>query len=270
MRPRPPFFLIPLVIAAANWIGFQEVGAKETPVPDWVAKVPKPVAGSFPLPDSRPLRYTAGWAGVVAGKISIDFSKEPDQQTLHATGGTLGGARLLFPLDADFTAHCDPVTLAPREATIIENYRDEKRTTRQVFSPEKMTRKRSSEPANKDDGKTKIVHLPNVLDLQSSILFLRSQPLKEGDQIEFLTYATGSPYLAKVTVLPKEEVTVPAGTFSAHKLHLDLTGIDKKLALKPYRRARNITAWLSDDAERRFLRFSGDLLIGKVFVELDR
>lgn len=238
--------------------------------PAWVEKIPVPQAGSFPLPTPGKLQYSAGWAGKSAGKINITFANDGNRQTMHATGGTIGIARTLFPLDSHFTAECDPTTLAPRTTLIKEIYRSETRHTTQQFDREKVTRQRSSSPAEKDDGKIKVVPLPHVLDLQSSLLYIRSQPLQVGDEITFLTYATGSPYIAKITVLPKEEITIAAGKFSALKLHLDLKGIDKKFALKPYRKARNITAWMSDDSERKFLKFTGELLVGAVFVELEK
>jgi hypothetical protein len=244
--------------------------AKEEKAPDWLKKIPVPLVGAFPLPTPGELRYTAGWSGLVVGKISIVFSNDATGQKLRATGGTVGLARTMYALDSEYTTVCDSQTLAPSMGTAVEVYSDEKRTTVQTFTTEQVTRQIVREPAEKDDGKTKIIHLPRVLDLQSSLLYLRSQALQVGDKITFLTYATGSPYLAKVSVVAQEEITVPAGRFPALKLQLELQGIDKKLRLKAYRKAKNISAWISDDSERRYLKFTADLLIGAVFVELEK
>ena len=237
--------------------------------PAWLDKIPPLQVGTFPLPAARELRYTGGWAGVPAGKATIQFTQKDGRQTLHGTGTTIGVARPLFTLDTTYDSTCDPITLVPDTSVIDENYSDEKRHTVQEFSAEKVVKIRTTTPAHKDD-KKQVFRLPNVLDLQSSMLYIRSQPLNDGDEIIFLTYATGSPYVAKVKVLSRGEITVRAGTFKAIQLQLDLTGIDKKLALKPYRKARNITAWLSDDADRNYLRISANMLVGSIFVDLDK
>ncbi|MEO7934438.1 MAG: DUF3108 domain-containing protein [Chthoniobacterales bacterium] len=244
--------------------------AKDTPLPAWVAKVHPPKPGAFPLPVATELHYTGGWSGLVAGHVTILFSHDDKLQTLHMTGGTSGVARKMYPLDAEATEQCDVETLLPVKNQISETYSDEKRQTTLQFTTDRVSRIRTTKPARSDDGKPKILRLPNVFDLQSSLLLLRSQPLQTGDKIIFLSYATASPYVAQVTVLEKEKITVRAGTFPAIKLHLDLAGMDKHLALKPYSKARNVTAWISDDADRNFLKFSADLLIGSVFVELDK
>ncbi len=239
-------------------------------MPSWLAKVHPPKAGTFPLPQATELHYTAGWSGLIAGRVTILFSHTSQLQTLHLAGGTVGVARKMYLLDAEATGQCDAGTLLPVTDHIEETYSDEKRSTTLQFTPENVTRLRTTTPARSDDNKPKLLRLPHVFDLQSSLLLLRSQPLNTGDKITFLSYATASPYIAQVTVLEKEMMTVRAGTFPAIKLHLDLAGVDKNLALKPYAKARNVTAWISDDADRNFLKFTADLLIGTVFVELDK
>ncbi|HEX8373243.1 MAG TPA: DUF3108 domain-containing protein [Chthoniobacterales bacterium] len=238
--------------------------------PSWLSQVPAPTPGSFPLPNGRQLNYTGGWGKIPAGKVGITFSQKGGKQTLHFTGTTIGVARGLFRLDATGVAQCDPVTFAPSTTVIDETYSDEKRHTVQTFTPQSVTRERTSQPPQKDDGKVKVYNLPHVFDLQSSMLYLRSQPLKNGDKVTFLTYATGSPYIAKVSVVGREEIEVRAGKFKAIKLHLNLVGIDKNLNLKPYKRAKNIHAWVSDDGDRNYLKISAGMLIGTVFVELDK
>lgn len=254
------------------WLSWVSIGVAvdSVPQPAWLAKVPAPQVGPFPPLAARELHYTGGWGKLPAGKVTITFSQKDGRQILHATGGTIGLARGLFLLDSDTLAECDPVTLEPMRAVLDETYSDEKRHTIQTFTPESVTRVRTTEPRQKDDGKVKVYRLPHVFDLQSSLLYLRSQPLKNGDEVVFLTYATGSPYIAKVTVLGRSEIEVRAGKFHAIEVQLSLVGIDKDLSLKSYRRARDIRAWLSDDAERNFLKISASIFVGTVFVELDK
>ncbi len=234
----------------------------------WLPSVPRLRPGKFTSEKTGCQNYTAGWSGIVAGNVAITKTHNGNRQTLHATLATTNLAKFLYPFDADYLAIGDARSLTPIANTIIENYRDEKRSTHLRFTAGQVVRRRSSVPAQRDDGKIRVTTLPNILDLQTSLLYLRSQSLAPGDEIQFLTYATSSPYLARISVLGRENIKVAAGKYSAIKLRLNLTGIDKSGSLQPYRRAREIYAWISDDADRTYLKFTASLLIGQVFVEL--
>src|SRR5207249_1923444 len=75
-------------------------------------------------------------------------------------------------------------------------------------------------------------------------------------------------YLAIVTVVGREKISVHAGSYSAIKLDLQLKRIGKHRELEPHRKFRRATIWVSDDAERLLLRIEAQVFVGTVFAEL--
>jgi hypothetical protein len=69
-------------------------------------------------------------------------------------------------------------------------------------------------------------------------------------------------------VTGREKVSVPAGTFNAIKLDLQLNKIGKKGDLEPHRKFRRGTIWISDNPDRMLLRIYAQIFVGTVFAEL--
>ena len=65
-----------------------------------------------------------------------------------------------------------------------------------------------------------------------------------------------------------QRITVPAGSYEAMKLDLQLNKIGGKHELQPHKKFRRATIWLSDDADRLVLRVEAQVFIGTVFTEL--
>jgi hypothetical protein len=99
------------------------------------------------------------------------------------------------------------------------------------------------------------------------LLYLRSQSLEERSVQRIVVFSATDPYLATVTVLGRERVTVPAGTYNAIKFDLQLNRI-KGGQLQPHRKFRRASAWLSDDPDRLLLKIEAQVFIGSVFCEL--
>jgi hypothetical protein len=104
--------------------------------------------------------------------------------------------------------------------------------------------------------------------LHSALLYLRSQPLGNGNVQRIVVYPATSAYLATVTVIGREKITVHAGTYNAIKVGLQLHRIGKNLELEPHRKFRRATIWVSDDSDRILLRIEAQIFIGTVFAEL--
>ncbi|PYJ85391.1 MAG: hypothetical protein DME70_09620, partial [Verrucomicrobia bacterium] len=114
---------------------------------------------------------------------------------------------------------------------------------------------------------TRRFELPHLFDLQSALLYLRSQSLPERNVQRIVVYSATAPYLATVTVMGRERVTVPAGTFNAIKFDLQLNRI-KDGQLQPHRKFRRANAWLSDDPDRVLLKIEAQVFVGSVVCEL--
>jgi len=97
---------------------------------------------------------------------------------------------------------------------------------------------------------------------------LRSQPLNDRSVERVVVYPASSAYLASVTVLGREKISVRAGTYNAIKLDLKLKRIGKHLELETHKKFRRASIWVSDDAERLLLRIEAQIFVGTVFADL--
>ena len=235
---------------------------------NWQATLSKDPVGNFP--ELRPLRasYRFGWSGLTAATGDVHFTKPSENKfQLDGTGRTIGFVRALWKLDVSYQAIASPETLRPIEAQQIETYRSKKIVTHLTFTNNGVTRART-EGKGGAEAKTRQFNFPNLFDLFSAMLYLRSQPLKDRSVYRVVAYPATNAYLATVTVVGREKISVHAGSYSAIKLDLQLKRIGKHRQLEPHRKFRRATIWVSDDAERLLLRIEAQVFVGTVFAEL--
>jgi hypothetical protein len=235
---------------------------------NWEAKLSKDPAGNFP--ELRPLRasYRFGWSGFTAATGDVHFTKPSENKfQLDGRGRTIGLVRALWKLDVNYQVAASAETLRPIETQQIEDYRSKKITTHLAFTNNGVTRART-EGKGGAEAKTRQFNFPNLFDLFSAMLYLRSQPLKDHSVYRVVVYPATNAYLATVTVIGREKISVHAESYSAIKLDLQLKRIGKHRELEPHRKFRRATIWVSDDAERLPLRIEAQVFVGTVFAEL--
>jgi len=240
-----------------------------SPAANWEATVSKEPPGNFP--ELRPLRasYRFGWSGFSAATGEVHFTKPAaDKFAFDGTGRTIGLVRALWKFDVSHRGVANAQTLHPIETHQRENYRSKKIVTDLAFTNSGVTRARTEGEGGAAKTNTKQFNLPNLFDLHSAALYLRSQPLKENSVYRVVVYPTTNAYLAILTVTGSEKISVLAGTYNAIKLDLQLKRVGKHLELHPHRKFRRATIWLSDDAERLPLRVEAQIFVGTVFAEL--
>jgi hypothetical protein len=234
---------------------------------NWQVTVSKDPAGNFP--QLRPLRasYRFGWSGLTAATGDVHFTKPSENKfQLDGTGRTIGLVRALWKLDVNYQAVASAETLRPIETQQTESYRSKKIVTRLTFTNNGVTRARTDGKGGA--AKTRQFNFPNLFDLFSAMLYVRSQPLRDRSVYRVVAYPATDAYLATVTVIGREKVSVHAGSYNAIKLDLQLKRIGKHLELEPHRKFRRATIWVSDDAERLVLRIEAQVFVGTVFTEL--
>src|SRR6187200_796799 len=168
---------------------------------DWQATLSKDPRGNFP--ELRPLRasYRFGWSGVTAATGEIHFSKPSnDRFQLDGTGRTIGFVRALWKLDVTQRAAANSQTLAPIETQQSESYRSKKIATHLTFTDSGVTRSRTEGEGAGAKTTTRYFTLPNLFDLHSAALYLRSQPLRQASVYRLAIYAATNAYLATVNV----------------------------------------------------------------------
>lgn len=260
-------WLLCAVCAAIELFGIALSSASAV-APSWQSALTKDPPGSFP--ELRPLRgiYRFGWAGFTAATGQVHFTKTSDGHfQLDGTGKTSGLVRALWRLDASYRALADAETLRPIEMTQIETYRRKKLTTRLHFTTNGVSRVRTESP-DVGAAKTREFRFPNLFDLHSASLYLRSQPLKDSSAYRIVVFPATSAYEATLTVVGREKIIVHAGSFKAIKIDLQLKRIGKNFDLEPHRKFRRATIWISDDADRLVLRVEAQIFVGTVFAEL--
>ena len=234
--------------------------------PSWESTLTKDPPGNFP--ELRPVRttYYFGWSGFTAGVGDMHFTNTGDKRfQLEATGRTIGFVRAWWKLDASYRGLANAETLRPIESKQTEIYRRKKLVTDLTFTDSGVARARTEGTGAKT---TKPFNFPELFDLHSGLLYLRSQPLSDHSVYRIVVYPATSAYLTTVTVLGRERVSVRAGTYNAIKVDLQLKRLGKNLELEPHRKFRRATIWISDDANRIPLRIEAQIFVGTVFAEL--
>jgi hypothetical protein len=181
---------------------------------------------------------------------------------------TSGVARTLWRMDSEHTALCDATTLRPIRLEQSEVYKKETETTKVEFSPEGTRRTTVVVPSKVPPGRERRFKCANLFDLQTGLLFMRSQRLQVGDHYRFIVYPAKYGYLVDLDVIGREKLKVPAGTYDAIKCQVRLQEVNKNLQLEPHKKFKKAYAWLSDDRDRLLLKIQAEIFIGSVWSEL--
>jgi hypothetical protein len=103
---------------------------------------------------------------------------------------------------------------------------------------------------------------PLAHDFASALLWLRLQPLGEDARFEIPVFTTKGTFQLQASVVGRETVVTPAGTFAAWKVQVR-TAFDGQFASK-----RDTFVWFSADENRVPVRVSADFALGSVVVNL--
>jgi hypothetical protein len=237
---------------------------------DWVKSLTSNKGpGDFAPPPPMRLAYRFGWDGIQAATADVRVTS-PAKNTLQidAKGGTSGLPRILFKLDVYHQATENASTLRPIHFVQEEKYRFETIKTSVDFQPTQVTGIREKIPSDQLPKPNTFKFSP-VFDMATALLWVRSQPLKNGDTESIVVWASNAPYLATVKVIGRDTVRVAGRDQRAIKLELHIKKIDKTMQLKEHKLFKSGRGWLSDDDKRIPLRIEADIFIGYVFAELE-
>ena len=214
-------------------------------------------------------KYSFGWSGFPGATADVRLSKKSgDRLQLDGAIQTIGLVRSLWKFDATYLSIEDANSLRPREVKQIENVRNKKTVTSLSFDSNGVTSTETETPSKNPGPKIRRFDCPNLFDLHSALLYLRSQALQDRSVQRIVVYPATSAYLASVTVLGRERLTGPTGAYNAIKLDLQLNKIGKTRELESHRKFRRATVWLSDDSDRLLLKIQAQIFVGTVVVEL--
>ena len=231
----------------------------------WQSTVTAPTPGNFPPLRSLHATYSFGWSGLTAATADLTFSRTGGRCTVEGKARTIDMARALWPFDAEHFATGDSATLRPVQVKQSEAERKKNVQTELTFDARGVTAKRTE---SKSGTKVRRFDIPNIFDLQTALLFVRSQPLTNGSAVRAVVFPGKDPYLTTVTVEGRDQIKTPAGNFNAIRCDVKLAKVGKNNELKPHKKFRKATVWISDDADRMLLRAEAEVFIGSVFAEL--
>jgi hypothetical protein len=235
---------------------------------DWRADLSPPGPGPFPPLREVKLSYECGWSGIKAGEVVACFSHPaPGECMLTGSAATTGLARVLWRMDATHEAHGDLQTLKPLSVRQVETYHYQTISTALDYDDQGVARLRKS-TADKNPAKRKHYDFPGLHDLQTAVLYVRSQKLENGAVYRLVVYPGTAAYLATVTVEGRDKIRVKAGDYPAIRLDLKLEKIMPDMTLVPHGKFKRATAWISDDSDRLPLRMNAQIFVGSVWVEL--
>ncbi len=235
----------------------------------WETTVTASSPPGFPGPRPMQAKYGFGWSGFPGATAEVRLTK-PSGNRLQFDGTiyTTGLVRSLWKFDATYASMVEAGSLRPRETKQIENARNKKTVTSLSFDSTGVTSQEIETPGKTAGPKMRRFDCPNLFDLYSALLYLRSQPLQDRNVQRIVVYPATSAYLATVTVLGRERLSGPSGAYNAIKLDLQLNKVGKNRELEPHRKFRRATVWLSDDSDRLLLKIQAQVFVGTVVVEL--
>jgi Protein of unknown function (DUF3108) len=237
--------------------------------PTWPAELTSPEPGVFPQLPHTQLNLRISWNGTIsAGTVQMEFSppgvKKAGTYVVTSSAASQGAAALLFPYQTNFWSEINPDTLRPKYFHALEKDDKESNETTVRHFPTyvdctKIDQILKSGKLLKTN--TRFDFTP-VFDIFSAMLHVRSQKLANGDHITLVVHPFDTPYLLKINVIDRE---LHNGV-NAIRLSVGMRKMDPKtLELRAYKKIKkDVTLWLSDDADRIPLELRAAAYIGDV------
>jgi hypothetical protein len=247
------------------------LGADASPYAAFEKTLTAPAEAPFPTIDPFRATYRFGWEGVGAGGATVEVARgsAPDQLRVVAKGGPNSLIRKLWNYQALYVGEAGNDGGVPSWFRIDEEVAKGDLLSEAVFGDESVLACHRFVWESKPWTFTR---LPGVRDLFAAMLFVRSQPLRNGDRLRLTVFPDQNPYLVDLTVAGRDTLTIlgkktPAIRFTVRIQTIETRGPNAG-RLAPHRKFRSGRVWMSDDARRLPLRAEVDVFIGSVFAEL--
>lgn len=272
MKSKHLFLLAGLGILTLCFPAVQAVKNTKQFEPQWMGEVTKAVPGKFQDVPPCELSYNLSWNGLIkAGEAKLKLGLRDPEKPNHllgiCEGESAGFAKRLWFYKNLFRSQVDSESLRPIYFEATETEKKEKVTTKAIFRDGVVTSTERVEERSSGSAETKerTFAYEHAHDLLSSVLYLRSHPLNDGDQINLVIHPFKSAYFAKFRVLGRETFESAMGKQKAIKLDIKLFKIDRDdLELKSYDKFKEATIWISEDVYRMPLEIRSKVFIGSV------
>lgn len=222
-----------------------------------------PPPPNYRFPDLQSYVYTAEWHLITAGTAVVRMEPAGSERKVVATAESQGAVNVIFPVHDRFEAKFEPRTFCSNSIFKHSEEGPHKRETSIHFDYNR--KKIVLDEKNLKTGETKKVE--NDLegcatDVITGFYYLQSMPLQVGSVYEF-PISDGKTTIVRATVEKREEVKVPAGTFSALLVSAEATS-------GPLQSKGKVWAWYSDDASHTPVQMRSKLGWGTLLFRLQR
>ena len=248
------------------------VGPLSDPYAAWDGTLTQEVAAPFIPLIPFDAEYRFGWEGMSAGGARVSIQEKPSgRHALMAEGGPDDWIRTLWNYQAVYYGEAGGSGTAPSWFHMDEQiakgslFSDAFFTNGSVLACHRLlTEKKPWE----------LTELPGVRDLFAAMLFVRSQPLRNGDKLRLTVFPDQSPYLVDLTVAGRDTLLLMGKKIRAIRFVIRIQTIEThgehQGKLAPHRKFHSGRVWMSDDDRRLPVRAEVDVFIGRVFAEMTR
>ncbi len=275
----PLIVLVSLLFSTSIGLG-QGKGKKKkrdaVPAPKWMQNITRKPPGPYSALDPVSLSYNLSWKNTInAGKLTIDVLPSPDGESSYigsAEGKSTGLARALWPYDFKAISQVDQTTLRPllfslneAERSARNSYRIEFKDDRMISNTVQLSESKGSEGPISHTSRFRHDFVQDVL---SSVFYMRSQALIQGEDISMIVTPFNRPYFAEAVVLGREKKKIKGTTYNTIKLDIQIKKIHSDLRLESYKTIKKATLWISDDTYRLPLELQADIAVGFISARL--
>jgi Protein of unknown function (DUF3108) len=222
-----------------------------------------PPPSNYRFPDAQSFVYAAEWHMITAGTGIVRMEAAGNDRKVTATAESQGAVNVIFPVHDRFEAKFEPRTFC---STSIFKHSEEGSHKRETSIQFDYQRKKSVlDEKNLKTGETKKVE--NDLegcatDVITGFYYLQSLPLQLGSVYEF-PITDGKTTIVRATVEKREQIKVPAGTFTTVLVSAEATS-------GPLQSKGKVWAWYSDDPTHTPVQMRAKLGWGTLLFRLQR
>ena len=200
----------------------------------------EPPRPNYPFPDGQSYVYSAEWHLITAGTGVVRMDTAGNERKVSASAESSGAVNVIFPVHDRFESRFDPRTFCSLSIFKHSEEGAHKRETSIRF--DYAHKKSTLDEKNLKTGETK--HVENDLkgcatDVITGFYYLQSLPLQLGAIYEF-PISDGKTTIVHATVDKREQIKVPAGTFSAVLVTAEATS-------GPLQSKGKVWVWYSED-----------------------
>jgi len=217
---------------------------------------------NYRFPEGQAYGFTVEWHLFTAGTATVRLDSFGSEKKVTAMADSVGVANLVYGVHDHFEARFDPHTFC---SSGVRKHTEEglhKRDTQVDFD---YPRRRSIlHEKNLKTGESKQIENdipPCVTDVITGFYYLTSLPLKLGNSYTFPVNDGGKTAEVTAQVEGKEQVKVPAGSFSTIRVSVEANS-------GPLKGRGKVWVWFTDDANRTPVQMRAKLTWGTLLFRL--